>query len=125
MLALSIKEPWLTLIVDGINGVHKSIETRTWKTDHVGALLLVGSKKPKGIYAGKMACVVTLLACRPMQKADKKEAMCDYHPSLFAWVLQKIQPVVPVHITGRLGLYEVMDYLIEWKCVPPIIIERG
>jgi hypothetical protein len=37
--ALSIKEPWITLIAEG----RKTIETRVWATSYRGPLLLVGS----------------------------------------------------------------------------------
>ena len=43
MKALSIKEPWATLILEG----KKTIETRTWKTNYRGEILLCASKNPK------------------------------------------------------------------------------
>lgn len=44
MKAISIKEPWLSLIFNG----EKVYETRTWLTKYRGPLLLVGSKAPAG-----------------------------------------------------------------------------
>ena len=40
MRCLSMKEPWLDLVLRG----HKTIETRTWRTRHRGPLLLASSK---------------------------------------------------------------------------------
>ena len=41
MKALTIKQPWSTLIVDGI----KDIENRTWKTNYRGRILIHASEK--------------------------------------------------------------------------------
>ena len=47
MKALTIKQPWASLIVHGI----KDIENRTWKTDYRGPLLIHASKT---IYGGNL-----------------------------------------------------------------------
>lgn len=41
MKAISIKQPWAWLIVNG----HKDIENRTWATKHRGPILIHASKK--------------------------------------------------------------------------------
>ena len=105
MKALSIQEPWLTLIMRR----EKTIETRTWKTAHRGDLLLVGSKQPKGIYAGKAACIVNLVDCRPMVKADEKDARCRVYPGAYSWVFSNIRSVVPFPVRGQLRLYDVWN----------------
>jgi len=40
MRALSIKPPWIELIVEG----RKTIETRTWRTNYRGKILLCSSQ---------------------------------------------------------------------------------
>ena len=113
MKALSIKEPWLTLILNG----SKLIETRTWKTTHRGDLLLVGSKRPTGNYAGKAACVVNLVDCRPMVADDEQDAKCQVYEGAYSWVLDDVRPIVPFAVRGHLGLYEVPDELIEGRYI--------
>lgn len=109
MKAISIKEPWLTEIVEG----RKSIETRTRRTSHRGDLLLVGSKKPAGKYAGKAACVVNLVDCRPMVAEDEELAKCKLYWA-YSWVLEDVRPVVPFDVRGQLGLYEVPHECIRY-----------
>lgn len=109
MKSLSIKNPWITLIAHG----YKTIETRKWKTSYRGELLLVGSKRPKGPFAGMAACLVELVDCRPMRPSDEEQAYCHIYPGDYSWILQNIRRVQPVSITGRLGIYEVPDDLVK------------
>lgn len=110
MKALSLKEPWITLVAEG----RKTIETRKWKTGYRGQLLLVGSKNPPGRYAGKAACVVELSDCRPMLKGDEKEACYEWHRGAYSWPLRNIRKVKPFPVKGRLGFYDVPDALVEF-----------
>jgi D-glycero-D-manno-heptose 1,7-bisphosphate phosphatase len=107
--ALSIQEPWLTMIVDG----KKTIETRTWTTRHRGDLLLVGSKKPEGHYAGRAACLVNLVDCRDMHRGDEAAACCPIYPGAKAWVLENVRKVEPVSIRGQRGLYDVDKWQVQ------------
>ncbi len=101
MKALSIKEPWISLIAKR----KKTIETRTWKTNYRGTLVLVGSKKPEGPYSGKAACFVRLIDCRPMTKDDEEAAKCELYGGAWAWVLEHIRLAPQARIRGRLGIY--------------------
>lgn len=103
MKAISIKEPWISLIVKG----EKLIETRTWYTDHRGPLLLVGSKRPEGPYSGVAACVVILKHVRPMCDRDEFLARCENEDGLYSWILADIREVEPVEIKGKLGMFDV------------------
>ncbi len=42
MKAISIKQPWASLIIEGV----KDIENRTWKTSYRGTVLIHSSSKP-------------------------------------------------------------------------------
>lgn len=106
--ALSVREPWISMIVDGV----KTVETRTWTTKHRGPLLLVGCLKPYGPYAGKAACLADLVGCRPMTKADEIAACCEVYPRAKAWLLENVRKVEPLRITGKLGMY----WVEKWKC---------
>lgn len=101
--ALSIQEPWLSLIFTG----EKTIETRTWGTLHRGELLLVGSKKPKGRFSGRAACIVDVVDCRLMTEDDEVGACCEVYPGAYAWVLRNVRSVPDVEISGNLRIYNV------------------
>lgn len=103
MKALSIKEPWASLIASR----EKSIETRTWKTNHRGRLLLCASQKPKGTFSGMAFAVVDLIDCRPMTKADEKAACCKVYPGAWSWVLGEVRLIIPFPMKGQLNIFEV------------------
>ena len=114
MRALSVKEPWLTIIVEG----KKTIETRTWAPRSITPyrdLLLVGSKKPKGRYSGKAACVVNVRDYCMMGKNDEEAACCEVYPGAWAWFLGNVRKVWPVPIKGQLGIYDVPDVMVMVK----------
>lgn len=106
MKALSIKQPWASMIARG----EKTIETRTWRTKYRGPLLIVSSKKPaiKGLPAGMAMVVVDLVDCRPMTRgADEEAARCDVYPGAHAWVLENVREIPSFPVKGCLGFYEV------------------
>ena len=129
MKTLSIKQPFASLILEG----KKTIETRTWKTDYRGPLLICAGKTlhqgfvfdggykaapqysiSAGYQLGVILCVVDLVDCQPMQVADNKEACCSWRPDLWAWKLENVRPVQPSPIRGRLRLFEVPDWKIGY-----------
>lgn len=108
MKALSIKEPWASLIFEG----RKTIETRTWKTGYRGRLLLCASKSPKGKLSGRAFAHCNLIGCRPMVKADEAEACCGVYDGAYAWVLEDVIPMpAGREVKGRLGLFEVEGWI--------------
>lgn len=109
MKALSVKEPWASMIALG----KKTIETRIWATAYRGPLLICGSKKPKGMFSGRMACVADLVDCRPMTTEDEPAALCELYPKAQAWVLANIRAVQPRYVTGQLHLFEVDDEKVK------------
>lgn len=109
MKALSIKEPYATMIKEG----KKIIETRTWKTNHRGKILLCASKSPKSEISGKAFAVAELLDCLPMVKDDERFACCEIYPRANSWFLANIKKIKPFPVNGQLGLFEVKLNLIE------------
>ncbi len=103
MKALSIKEPWASLILAG----NKSIETRTWKTKYRGEILLCASKNPKGRLSGMAFATAEILDCRPMVKDDEKFACCEVYPKANSWFLGNITPIKRFPVKGQLGIFEV------------------
>lgn len=117
MKTISLKQPWASLVAIG----KKTIETRTWKTDYQGPLLIVSSKTiDKNFHLsnlaevlfeipfGKALAVVSLVNCRPMRKEDEEAAMCPFNPDLYVWILKDIRRIKkPFPVKGQLGIYEV------------------
>ncbi|MHC5082413.1 MAG: ASCH domain-containing protein [Planctomycetota bacterium] len=114
MKALSVKQPFADWIASG----RKTIEVRSWSTQHRGDLLIVSSKKPAaGTRAGDhllgcAICVVELVACRPMVKGDEGRACCELFENVWTWELSNVRKIESFPVTGKLRLYDV-DYEIE------------
>jgi hypothetical protein len=103
MKALSIKQPWANLIASG----EKTIETRKWKTEYRGRLLLCSAKEPDIEPAGCAVAVATLVDCRPMSVLDEPQARCRKYDGAFAWVFDEIQRIKPFPVRGELKVFEV------------------
>lgn len=121
MKALSIKNPWAWLLQTG----KKTIETRTWRTDHRGKILICVSKQDDdeamqwlhGIESidfktmkdqrGMAIAIARLYDCRKMSERDESAAQCGYDESLFSWCLSDIETIKPFKVRGQLGLFDV------------------
>jgi len=103
--AISLHQPWASMIAQG----SKTIETRTWPTDHRGDLLIVSTLSPEmpGFLCGYALCVVNLIDCRKMTIEDRG-ARVKWRPDLWAWVLRDVRPVIePFRVRGYQRIYEV------------------
>jgi hypothetical protein len=115
MKALSLIQPWASLIHDG----RKTIETRSWSTKYRGELAIHASMKvdkeackqfgydPKTIERGKILCIVTLMNCvqfpSPLAKPDEYG---DFTAGRYGWILHYlIKLSAPIHAKGSLGLW--------------------
>lgn len=116
MKALSIKNPWAGWIYHG----RKSIETRTWKTNYRGDLLICCSntfdkKIPEGKYnsecyiKGKAICVVELYDIVKMTEEHEIKAGCLVYKGAYAWLLRYVRKIKPVDIPGQLGVFEIPE----------------
>jgi len=103
MKALSIKEPWATMILEG----KKTIETRTWKTKHRGKILLCASKNPKSEISGKAFAIAELVDCIEMKISHEEDACCEVYPRANSWILKNIEIINPFEVKGNLGLFEI------------------
>ncbi len=105
MKAICIRQPWASLILSGI----KTIETRGWKTNHRGELLIVASKKPQidGLPCGQAIAIVKIIDCRRMTKHDEIAAGCRLFPGAWAWVLEDVCKIQQFGVKGRLGIFNV------------------
>lgn len=135
MKALSIQQPWASLILTGV----KSVENRTWKTPHRGPLLIHAGKTmdligldhwPHGLssmaaakngfaLAGKTGLIlgmVELVDCVPIQ-----ECQLDWACGPWCWLLR--EPRIfrrPIAYRGQLHLFDVPDESIaDADPIPP------
>ena len=111
MKALSVKQPWASLIAAGV----KTLEVRVWPTDHRGALLICSSRRPvlSGHRHGCALCVVRVSGCRAMEPGDVPFACVDrFYPGQFVWELRGVELVEPFSVTGQLRLFDVEDRLV-------------
>jgi hypothetical protein len=102
MKAISIREPWASMFLE-----NKSIETRTWKTDYRGNLLLCASKYPKSEISGKAFAIANLIDVRPMVREDVVKACCEMYDGAYSWVFGKIEKIQPFPVKGQLGLFNI------------------
>lgn len=109
MKALSVRQPWAEKILRG----EKTIEVRSWTTRYRGPLLIcAAAKKCDNLPTGVAVCVARLSDVRPIATTDHAAACCAVDPLReFAWVLTDVRPVDAVPIKGKLGLFEVTDWL--------------
>lgn len=133
MNALSIKQPWAWLIVQGI----KDIENRKWDTDYRGPLLIHASKTwdeqgekwiwerilrrwslplrnlphrddPR-IHYGALIGKVDLVDCIRRSRSGRPSSPWFYGP--WGWMLRNaIEFQIPIPCRGQLGLFDVPDY---------------
>ena len=124
MKVISIKEPFATLIKDGI----KIYETRSWKTNYRGELFIHASlslSKSENVEIAKkylksetnpgfILCKCELLDCIPMTKEfinyiinETNEADYGrYEEGRYAWKLNVIEVLSdPINVKGKLGIW--------------------
>lgn len=103
MKAISIKEPWASMLYNG----KKTIETRTWKTNYRGELLLCASRYPKSEISGYAFATCILSDIHKMTEVDVASACCTVYPNAYAWMLDNIQRIELFPVKGKLSLFEV------------------
>jgi hypothetical protein len=125
MKALSIRHPWVDLILAGT----KTIEIRTWATRYRGPLLLHASgaygisereaaarlrlPPPDPLTLGAIVGIAELVDCRPVRKEDWKSAgLPPLAGKLWAWVLAEPRPVGPVAQAGSRTLFDIDEEVL-------------
>jgi hypothetical protein len=119
MKAVSIKQPWASLIAAGI----KTLEIRQWPTEHRGPLLIVSSRRPviEGHRHGQALCVVNILGCRKMTRDDPPFACIrEFYPDYYSWLLGDVKLIEPFSVMGQLRLFDVPDRLIKPAAKHPV-----
>jgi hypothetical protein len=125
MKALSIRHPWVDLILAGT----KTIEIRTWATRYRGRLLLhasagygiserdasarLGLARPAPETLGAIVGVANLVDCRHVQPEDWPHAsLPPLEGKLWAWVFSEAEAIEPIPCAGRRTLFDVDEALV-------------
>ena len=105
MKALSIKQPWASLIASGV----KTIETRRWNTNFRGTVLIVSSLNPviNDLPTGKAIAIAEIYDCKPMTLQCEKFAYCEIYQGAYSWFLRNIIPIPHFKVKGQLRLFDV------------------
>lgn len=120
--ALSFRQPWATLIVQG----RKTLDLRTWATRYRGPLAVYASHQveveacrihgldPRQLTTGALIGIVDLLDVFLLDKAEYAARQAEhlggrrFRPGLFGWALENPRPLDPPQpARGRLNLFEV------------------
>ncbi len=134
MKALVVRQPWAGLIACG----EKNIENRSWQTSYRGPLAICAGKKldtsraeAEDLYkqynvtqtgTGVVVCIVDLIGIVAEDgdtafTGDLPDSITNLDDTWFigpfGWVLANPRPVQPVAVTGRLGLFDLPDTLIN------------
>ena len=120
MKALSIRHPWVDLILAG----SKTIEIRTWATRYRGPLLLHASSAygiseraaaaqlrlpaPDPATLGAVVGVAELVDCRPVRREDWRSAgLPPLEGRLWAWVFAEPRAFGPLPCRGRRTVFDL------------------
>ncbi len=116
MRALTIQQPWASLVASG----RKSVELRSWSTSHRGPIAVCAGARawsdeavarfgdgPRGV----VLCTVDLVDVRPATRADLAAACATgfvrSHRGLYAWVLRDPRAADGRRVRGQVGLFEL------------------
>jgi hypothetical protein len=120
--ALSVKQPWASLIMSG----RKTLEIRGVAIKYRGPLAICSSQVPDKAAVARLDCTgplgaflgtVQVVGCRPFTNPlDQELALVGLDPArkLFAWELfdpQKLR--IPPPIKGALGLFDLERHLAD------------
>ena len=128
MKAISIRQPWADLIVQG----KKTIELRTWTVNYRGPLVIHASQtvereacqahslNPDTVTTGAIIGTVDLVAVEELDKAtfdtlrDKHLDQGRFNSPMYGWRLANPHPLPqPRPMRGRMGLFNVPNAWLE------------
>jgi hypothetical protein len=118
LIALSVQQPWAGLIAAG----RKTVEVRTWRTNHRGPLLICAAVTPTkfrlashisldgiDLSVGVAVAVIDVVDCRPARGSLDRLSSClaVFPRNTFAWVLANPRRIAPFSVRGQPGLFTV------------------
>ena len=117
MKALSVRQPWASLIRSG----SKTLEIRSRQTSYRGPLLIAASRFGEGtddLPRGVAIAIVRLVGCRPFQPDDAQRAYRPWAPNLWAWQLELIHSLgCHQAVRGQLGIFSASPSLPQGACL--------
>lgn len=131
MLTLTLWQPYATFIALGI----KEYETRSWRTDYRGPLLIHAAKRPLGRYEkmliknlsekfrpigelllpiteyplGAIVCKCDLVDCMPtvtFTPNNLEQMVGGWNEGRYAWKVEEVQPLTIPDVSGKQGLWQ-------------------
>jgi ASCH domain len=123
MKALSVRQPWAWLIVQGT----KRVENRTWPTSYRGPLCIHAGLSRSDYHGpdeddygedipelgpehfGALVGLVTLVDCVPVEDVEDQ----DYAEGPWCWILEDARAFPPIPLKGRLGIFTLPDDIAE------------
>jgi hypothetical protein len=118
MKVLTIKNPWADWIINGLAGLHKTTENRTWETRYRGRIMIHVSKTLDYNFTKRLGFDPSFLVRWEKQKGhiigtvelyaiDRQMKTQWDEPGLFHWRLRDPVPLgKPILARGALGLWE-------------------
>ncbi|MGR5419383.1 ASCH domain-containing protein [Vibrio diabolicus] len=113
MKAISVVEPWGTMIADGI----KSLEIRGWAPEHLpmqNVALVQNNKrltKNGDEDDGEVVAIIDIVSCAPWVKEDCKFSGCDeseFENGWLAWRLSNVRKLNnPVAVIAKRKFYDL------------------
>jgi hypothetical protein len=128
MRAISIKQPWASMIISGV----KDTENRTFPLKEKGPIAICSTKKPNaealldfpGDYPnGVLLGVVDVVGLIWVEEdgeystdlPEEANVKLDWYvPGDLGWVLRNPRPCKQVPVKGQLGIYHIPDEIIEY-----------
>ena len=117
MKALSIQEPWASLIIAG----KKTIELRTWRTHYRGPILIHRSGKGGGIVGvAEIVDIIEIKSFGQFQSMQNRHLVPDafFMDRFWGWILRNARPVEFIPCKGRLGLWEPAEDILKKAPIP-------
>lgn len=125
MKALTVKEPWASLIAYG----YKEYEFRSWKTNYRGKILIHAGKTLKKDVSkkfeeynleyskGEIIAIADLTDCILVDEKFNKELLNknklvygrSNHTMKYAWKLENVKLINKIKVNGKLGLWDYED----------------
>ena len=129
--AVSLWEPWASYMRLGL----KTIETRSWATNHRGPLLICAARRKMGwkengllrdmlvapgVHYGMAVCLVEVIDCvrvetirdRLSQEELVEYALGDYSDGRWAWLTRNTQTFDPFPVKGKQGMFTVRQGIV-------------
>jgi hypothetical protein len=128
LMALSWKQPFAALMLPPFD----KIETRVWKTDYRGPVLICASKKGYSLQqildiagkeqynriietfrevdltGGNAIAIGDLVHCRKMLKADEDKCFVQHFPDLWCHIYENVRPIESLAWHGSQG-WKIVD----------------